>query len=105
MTVNNATQRPWEVSSYAFGDYVQAPDGTEIAKTIEKSASLPDLEREANAALIVTAVNVHDALMAVYEAADAAMVFLAENGYGGTPVESALLDALEGCAAVIGEVK
>jgi len=62
MTVTNATPRPWEVSSYAFGDYVQAPDGTEIAKTIEKSASLPDLEREANAALIVTAVNAHDAL-------------------------------------------
>lgn len=47
----------------------------------------------------------YDALIAVYAAADAAMVFLAENGYGGTPVESALLDALEGCAAVIGEVK
>ena len=51
--------------------------------------------------IIEPAVNAHDALMAVYAAADAAMVFLAENGYGGTPVERALLDALEGCGEEI----
>jgi hypothetical protein len=107
MTVNNATpsKRPWAAPVELRNDTVIESGKYSGAGRVIARVPFKFAEDRANAELIVTAVNAHDALMAVYEAAKAySDMGFPRAGLSAEGMRLRVRQALAAVDAVIGEV-
>ena len=116
MAVNNAhpSKRPWAAPVELRNDTVIESGKYSGAGRVIARVPFKFAEDRANAELIVTAVNAHDALMAVYEAAKELIDWTVSHTSGcefndpkgkGICKKCVALNALAAADAVIGEVK